>query len=1167
MSSESDVDSTSDKTGRCLRNVANMSHVKPTMMLDTNVFNPKYLQLVIPKAAPKVAKMFDKIAELDAKDMRKYKKHFKHMIFTGVASSNYGAKLVASAFVANGFTPVFTRGLGLKSDEYLAKTPGQNFGLLLSKNFGKKSMSVKFRKAQMLKYNERPTNVQGELMRFIILDHGFLEGIDLFDVKYVHLFEPLVSHADQKQAIGRSTRFCGQKGLEFHPRSGWPLFVFRYDVAIPKMLQNANPALAYETLFELYLEHSNIDMKRVVFAAELEEAVIDASVDKLLTKEVHTFKIDYVASPSPSPRPSPSQLQVAGARKDMQAPRSILGKTAMQTYVASNFAMFKYPKVKLENKCVGSGGKVPVTFTPTQDFVRHFFQPASAYKGLLLFHSVGTGKCHAKDTPILMYNGTVKKVQDVIVGDALMGDDSTPRQVISLAQGTDEMYDIVPSKGDKYTVNYEHVLVLEDPNGKLVEIEVKDYLKLPLSSQNKLKGIRRGVDFKEKELPIDPYFLGVCLSADSFTTTDCNISYDFMKTKAEQYGLTIVKDQGDDYMIRGGATYDRIPLEYLANSRENRVRLLTGILDAVGYFDKEIDGFIVEPKKEYSEGILFLARSLGFAAYTNSYTISILGIRGKRSGVLSNEITVNHVGQGEYFGFTLDGNNRYLLGDFTVTHNTCTAIATASTTFEREGYSILWVTRHTLKSDIWKNMYDQICSVDIQERIDKGKLVLPKGNPVPNPKKYVSDKWIEPISYKQFSNMLLKQNRFYEEIVTRNGSVDPLRKTLIIIDEAHKLYAENVAASEKPKVEILEQMIQNSYKVSGKHSCRILLMTATPYTSDGMEMINLLNLLRPRADRFPKDFEKFGKAYLKPDGTFTKVGLTKFQNEVSGYVSYLNRSQDARNFAHPIIENILVPLTVSTDQHVVAARHVDNEVKVIALRIKELRDEIRSEKIEVRNKKGSDKERVNGCKAAAKSACASAILVAKSKKDDAYEACAMATNKAVCKRIANGIYKDEVADHKARLAEKVAKCKDKSPNGVRLANKIAELNELMNKTKGEKNAKRGEIQLFVAGNKEKITELKGLKFEKKALQVQVKALVTQLKKLRASGKKASPSKKATFKSEIKALNLKIKEEKAPLIDLKEQIMNLTLDKKISRIEIGRGAMGDMSQEKALGRCF
>ena len=35
-------------------------------------------------------------------------------------------------------------------------------------------------------------------------------------------------------------------------------------------------------------------------------------------------------------------------------------------------------------------------------------------------------------------------------------------------------------------------------------------------------------------------------------------------------------------------------------------------------------------------------------------------------------------------------------------------VATASTFFEPQGYHILWVTRTTLKADIWKDMFDSI---------------------------------------------------------------------------------------------------------------------------------------------------------------------------------------------------------------------------------------------------------------------------------------------------------------------------------------------------------------------------------------------------------------------------------------------------------------------------
>lgn len=49
-----------------------------------------------------------------------------------------------------------------------------------------------------------------------------------------------------------------------------------------------------------------------------------------------------------------------------------------------------------------------------------------------LFGAPGTGKCFAKGTKILMWNGEVKNIEDVEVGELVMGDDSTPREVLEL---------------------------------------------------------------------------------------------------------------------------------------------------------------------------------------------------------------------------------------------------------------------------------------------------------------------------------------------------------------------------------------------------------------------------------------------------------------------------------------------------------------------------------------------------------------------------------------------------------------------------------------------------------------------------------------------------------------------------------------------------------------
>lgn len=62
------------------------------------------------------------------------------------------------------------------------------------------------------------------------------------------------------------------------------------------------------------------------------------------------------------------------------------------------------------------------------------------------------------------------------------------------------------------------------------------------------------------------------------------------------------------------------------------------------------------------------------------------------------------------------------------TGKTCSAIAAATANFEPLGYTILWVTRTTLKNDIWKNMFDQVCHKGIQQRIEQGESIpdIPK---------------------------------------------------------------------------------------------------------------------------------------------------------------------------------------------------------------------------------------------------------------------------------------------------------------------------------------------------------------------------------------------------------------------------------------------------------
>jgi len=108
--------------------------------------------------------------------------------------------------------------------------------------------------------------------------------------------------------------------------------------------------------------------------------------------------------------------------------------------------------------------------------------------GYIILGPRGYGKCLGYNTPVLMYDGTIKMAQDIVDGDVVMGDDSTPRNVSGIVTGVDEMYRVIPKKGETWECNEPHILSLKwlsnietDILGKrcrkgdVVNISVKDY--------------------------------------------------------------------------------------------------------------------------------------------------------------------------------------------------------------------------------------------------------------------------------------------------------------------------------------------------------------------------------------------------------------------------------------------------------------------------------------------------------------------------------------------------------------------------------------------------------------------------------------------------------------------------------------------------------------------
>lgn len=230
------------------------------------------------------------------------------------------------------------------------------------------------------------------------------------------------------------------------------------------------------------------------------------------------------------------------------------------------------------------------------------------------------GKCEAVGTPVLMFDGRIKKVEEIKVGDLLMGVDSTPRKVTAVHRGWDDhMYRIDQSKGDSYTVNSSHINTciridkrgscLEDHEKHIVDIDMPTLLSYSQDFINKnIRTFKVSWEFPYKKVKVDPYFLGLWLG-DGRSNKPMIINkdkevIDFLKEYSESLGLYCrsYKDI-DHYLVeRGGfGSKDKnknclyymmdyynlfdnkhIPDDYLYNSRDIRIKLLAGLLDSDG---------------------------------------------------------------------------------------------------------------------------------------------------------------------------------------------------------------------------------------------------------------------------------------------------------------------------------------------------------------------------------------------------------------------------------------------------------------------------------------------------------------------------------------------------------------------------------------------------------
>ena len=528
-------------------------------------------------------------------------------------------------------------------------------------------------------------------------------------------------------------------------------------------------------------------------------------------------------------------------------------------------------------------------------------------RSVLISLFCGAGKCLAPDTPVLLWDGGIKKAKDVRVGDLLVGDDNSYRTVLSINNGREKMYKIHQNKGDDYIVNESHILSLKVsqhkrhtwnsnqnsyvvmwfdfdkltmstksfsvhkygtkekafeemelfkstiPDDDVLDIEVKDYLKLSKRLKTQLKGFKTGVNFPKQSVFIDPYVLGAWLGdGDSngrgFTNIDeeclsyfrkyiesigCKmnqtpsdpihycISHDTLKSKRNTF-LDLI----DFYNLRKNK---HIPKDYLINDRQTRLELLAGLLDTDGYLYHNCCYEITQKRKNLSDNILYLVRSLGFNA-TQTEKIGRCKYKGKYSeglyykiifsgegteqipckiprkksskfgfpelapeefskrlinkNALMTRIEVEELNEGDYYGFEIDGNKRFLLGDFTVTHNTIYSIFLAS----KLQYKVMVLCHRVNLIDQWEYSIHKVCPDALVQVLDGKTTFDPEGD----------------FFIMNVANVSKRKRNEFSSI------------GILIVDEAHTICTENLS--------------QSLFWFQPKYT---IFLTATPDRTDG----------------------------------------------------------------------------------------------------------------------------------------------------------------------------------------------------------------------------------------------------------------------------------------------------------------------------------------------
>lgn len=521
---------------------------------------------------------------------------------------------------------------------------------------------------------------------------------------------------------------------------------------------------------------------------------------------------------------------------------------------------------------------------------------------------------------------------------------------------------ITKEEGYNNIVKYRDSIRTEDEDDTL-DITVKDYLNLSKTVKSYLKGYKcAGVNWESSPVKLDPYILGMWLGdgnsrGDGFTTADAEL-LEYWNNWAGENNCIIktVKNSDIGFYIRQNLKNNvffldilreynlkdnkHIPREYIVNDRNIRLKLLAGLIDTDGYVYG--DGTCVEisqKNKILAQDICYLVRSLGYSCSIKERKKYYIYKGNKKEGIyyilhisgnnieeiptliprkklnprrqardpLVTQINVTPLGEGNYVGWELDitSNRRFLLGDFTVTHNTgksCSAVG-AIEQIRSEGGSFRGALYLATGETLVNNFIDEIvfkCTDGryIPEEYDK----LTDLEKVHRKKKAIKDYY----TLNTFETFAKEITKLSDDIIKKRYN-----NMVIIIDEVHNLRIQE----NEEGFNLYNQFWRFLHIIE---DCKILLMSGTPMRDGVDEIASVMNLILPTNNQLPT-----GQIFLNE--YFIKNGQESYQvkenmknvlkNIFKGRISYLKTMQSSiKKVFDGIREGTLKHLKVVNDE-------------------------------------------------------------------------------------------------------------------------------------------------------------------------------------------------------------------------------------------------------------